>query len=52
MLTNSLLGITQQLVVEKLFPRVGAPAPEIVVKADKPGKGAPAPALGKGKARV
>jgi YidC/Oxa1 family membrane protein insertase len=58
MLTNSLLGITQQLVVEKLFPRVGAPeqaaakAGEIVVKQDKPGKGAPAPALRKGKARV
>jgi hypothetical protein len=57
MLTNSLLGITQQLVVEKLFPRVGAPpsptaGAAIVVKADKPGKGAPAPALRKGKARV
>jgi YidC/Oxa1 family membrane protein insertase len=64
MLTNSLLGITQQLVVEKLFPRAGAPpegptaaapsrkAGDIVVKQDKPGKGAPAPALGKGKARV
>jgi YidC/Oxa1 family membrane protein insertase len=33
MLTNSLLGISQQLAVEKLFPRVGAqPAAEIVVK--------------------
>ncbi len=63
MLTNSLLGITQQLVVEKLFPRAGAPpegpgapapakAGDIVVKTDKPGKGAPAPALRKGKARV
>jgi YidC/Oxa1 family membrane protein insertase len=57
MLTNSLLGITQQLVVEKLFPRAGTPEPaaragDIVVKQDKPGKGAPAPALGKGKARV
>jgi membrane protein insertase Oxa1/YidC/SpoIIIJ len=26
MLTNSALGITQQLVVEKLFPRTGKPA--------------------------
>jgi YidC/Oxa1 family membrane protein insertase len=62
MLTNSLLGITQQLVVEKLFPRAGGPpeggapatakAGDIVVKTDKPGKGAPAPALRKGKARV
>ncbi len=36
MLTNSVLGITQQLVVEKLFPRVGAPAAssEIVVKSE------------------
>jgi YidC/Oxa1 family membrane protein insertase len=36
MLTNSVLGITQQLAVEKLFPRVGAPPPsaraDIVVK--------------------
>jgi YidC/Oxa1 family membrane protein insertase len=63
MLTNSVLGITQQLVTEKLFPRVGAPPDgttetpsakrgDIVVKADKPGKGSPTPALGKGKARV
>jgi YidC/Oxa1 family membrane protein insertase len=36
MLTNSVLGITQQLAVEKLFPRVGAPPspPEIVVKSE------------------
>ena len=36
MLTNSVLGITQQLVVEKLFPRAGAPPPssEIVVKSE------------------
>ncbi|HEX4447104.1 MAG TPA: membrane protein insertase YidC [Polyangiaceae bacterium] len=37
MLTNSVLGITQQLAVEKLFPRAGAPATasaEIVVKSD------------------
>jgi YidC/Oxa1 family membrane protein insertase len=65
MLTNSVLGITQQLVTEKLYPRgpsgpTGTPVTEpgkgkrgdIVVKADKPGKGSPAPALGKGKARV
>jgi YidC/Oxa1 family membrane protein insertase len=62
MLTNSVLGITQQLAVEKLFPRVGAPAAagDIVVKADKPGKSddkgdkgaAAAAALRKGKARV
>jgi YidC/Oxa1 family membrane protein insertase len=40
MLTNSVLGITQQLAVEKLFPRAGAPAPSsIVVKPDdKKGK--------------
>jgi YidC/Oxa1 family membrane protein insertase len=62
MLTNSVLGITQQLVMEKLFPRAGAPADagkgEIVVKSDasdksdKREKGAAAPALRKGKARV
>jgi YidC/Oxa1 family membrane protein insertase len=33
MLTNSVLGITQQLAVEKLFPRVGAP-----VVVTEPGK--------------
>jgi YidC/Oxa1 family membrane protein insertase len=44
MLTNSVLGITQQLAVEKLFPRVGAPqaspaSSEIVVKSEnKKGK--------------
>jgi YidC/Oxa1 family membrane protein insertase len=65
MLTNSVLGITQQLVMEKLFPRAGGPAEagkgEIVVKketsdeankSDKRVAGAPAPALRKGKARV
>jgi YidC/Oxa1 family membrane protein insertase len=63
MLTNSLLGITQQLVVEKLFPRVGGPddpsakaqsksGGEVAAKKDKPGRGTPAPALRKGKARV
>jgi YidC/Oxa1 family membrane protein insertase len=40
MLTNSALGITQQLAVEKLFPRVGAPpgaqaSSDIVVKSEK-----------------
>jgi YidC/Oxa1 family membrane protein insertase len=41
MLTNSVLGITQQLAVEKLFPRVGAPqaSSDIVVKSEnKKGK--------------
>jgi YidC/Oxa1 family membrane protein insertase len=53
MLTNSVLGITQQLAVEKLFPRVGGPPPnsEIVVKKDDKGA-AVAAAMGKGKARV
>src|SRR3984957_17390585 len=38
MLTNSLLGITQQLVTEKLYPRgpgAGAASDDIVVKKDK-----------------
>ncbi len=68
MLTNSVLGITQQLAVEKLFPRAGTPAGagdkskggDIVVapsdKAAKSGKkdkdAATAAALRKGKARV
>jgi YidC/Oxa1 family membrane protein insertase len=64
MLTNSLLGISQQLAVEKLFPRVGTPSADIVVKKDDdklPGpknaskreRGAAATAaLRKGKARV
>ena len=62
MLTNSLLGITQQLVTEKLYPRgpgPGSPAKggDIVVKRsgsdDKDDKGpATAAALRKGKARV
>jgi YidC/Oxa1 family membrane protein insertase len=65
MLTNSVLGITQQLVMEKLFPRAGGPAEagkgDIVAKKDASGKsdksdkrdaGAAAPALRKGKARV
>ncbi len=57
MLTNSVLGITQQLVMEKLFPRAGGPpAPgkgEIVVTRDRSGKrAATAAALRKEKARV
>lgn len=62
MLTNSVLGITQQLVMEKLSPRAGGPADtgrgDIVVKRDSSGKsdkrdaGAGATALRKGKARV
>jgi YidC/Oxa1 family membrane protein insertase len=55
MLTNSVLGITQQLAVEKIFPRAGGPGgpagAEIVVRSDN--KGAPqSAALRKGKARV
>jgi YidC/Oxa1 family membrane protein insertase len=49
MLTNSVLGITQQLAVEKLFPRVGGP-PADEKKNDK--GAAIAAAMGKGKARV
>jgi YidC/Oxa1 family membrane protein insertase len=64
MLTNSVLGITQQLVMEKLFPRAGGPTETgkgDIVKKDASGKsdksdkrdaGAAAPALRKGKARV
>jgi YidC/Oxa1 family membrane protein insertase len=60
MLTNSVLGIGQQLAIEKFFPRVGGPgsptagatAKDIVVKPEKTEKGAAAPALRKGKARV
>jgi YidC/Oxa1 family membrane protein insertase len=53
MLTNSLLGITQQLVTEKLYPRgpgSAAKGDDIVVKNDK--GPAAAGALRKGKARV
>jgi YidC/Oxa1 family membrane protein insertase len=55
-LTNSVLAITQQLVMEKLFPRAGGP-PEVgktasAVKKPEKTKGPAAPALGKGKARV
>ena len=52
MFTNSLLGIGQQLAVEKLFPRVGAPPRDIVVTKEKTERGAPPPSLRKGKARV
>jgi YidC/Oxa1 family membrane protein insertase len=65
MLTNSLLGITQQVVTQRLFPNVGAPAgakdagKDIVVtkdkkpeKKDKDDRAATAAALRKGKARV
>jgi YidC/Oxa1 family membrane protein insertase len=58
MLTNSLLGITQQLVTQRLFPNIGSsPAgKDIVVTADqksnKSDGAATAAALRKGKARV
>jgi YidC/Oxa1 family membrane protein insertase len=64
MLTNSVLGITQQLVMEKLFPRAGGPPPEAgkgqLVSKEGSGKSdradvrvsETAAALRKGKARV
>jgi len=60
MITSSVLGIGQQLAIEKFFPRVGASAvaaatptgKDIVVTPEKTQKGATAPALRKGKARV
>ncbi len=55
MLTNSVLGITQQLVVEKIAPRGGKPAKgEITVKqvAGKVNEGPLRGPSGKGKARV
>jgi YidC/Oxa1 family membrane protein insertase len=57
MLTNSVLGIVQQLAVEKLAPRDGGKKGEIVVKqADGQNpqltSGGAAKAFGKGKARV
>jgi YidC/Oxa1 family membrane protein insertase len=58
MLTNSVLGITQQLVVEKIAPRGGGKSAkgDIVVRSlDKDDKSNDAPlsgAFGKGKARV
>ncbi len=58
MLTNSILGIVQQLAVEKFAPRSG-PKNDIVVKQGKgddgdakQGKGASVALVGKGKARV
>jgi YidC/Oxa1 family membrane protein insertase len=51
MMTNSLLGIVQQLVVERIAPRDKPGKGEIVVKTVESGKETPA-ALGKGKARV
>jgi YidC/Oxa1 family membrane protein insertase len=58
-LTNSVLAITQQLVMEKLFPRGGGPAKgDTALKSGKSSKvdqratGGTAPALRKGKARV
>jgi YidC/Oxa1 family membrane protein insertase len=62
MLTNSLLGITQQLVTEKLYPRAPAAKGDDIVVKSAGGSGgskknkdkgpATAAALGKGKARV
>jgi len=64
MLTNSVLGISQQLAVEKLFPRAGGPPSggDVVVKRDKSSDGkhskdkdkaqSTALALRKGKASV
>jgi YidC/Oxa1 family membrane protein insertase len=57
MLTNSVLGITQQLVVEKIAPRGGGKSAkgEIAVRQGKDDKSNDAPlsgAFGKGKARV
>jgi YidC/Oxa1 family membrane protein insertase len=62
MLTNSVLGITQQLVTQRLFPNIGAStgkddaSKDIVVKQGKKqdggGGAAAAAALRKGKARV
>jgi YidC/Oxa1 family membrane protein insertase len=56
MLTNSLLGIGQQLVVEQVAPRSGGGSGDIVVKqkGDKPKDKSPklTEGLGKGKARV
>jgi YidC/Oxa1 family membrane protein insertase len=60
MLTNSALSITQQLVIEKLFPRTGGPPADgnKIVPADKPPSNkrdsgpSTAASLRKGKARV
>jgi YidC/Oxa1 family membrane protein insertase len=56
MLTNSVLGITQQLAVEKLFPRAGGPRAgaasggDIVVKREKHGDAKQAKGKDKGTA--
>jgi YidC/Oxa1 family membrane protein insertase len=62
MLTNSLLGITQQVVTQRLFPNIGSSGggKDIVVTAEKKSdkkqnkneSSATAAALRKGKARV
>jgi YidC/Oxa1 family membrane protein insertase len=63
MLTNSVLGITQQLAVEKLFPRVGTPVgssgsdqkksrDDIVVVSKNESEAARSAPLRKGKSRV
>ena len=52
MLTNSLLGITQQLAMERLFPRAGDPPGQANKNASDNDRAASASALRKGKARV
>jgi YidC/Oxa1 family membrane protein insertase len=53
MLTNSVLAIGQQLLVERYVYRGGAGGGQIEVRETTPGGGGkPAPALGKGKARA
>ncbi|MCL2448564.1 MAG: membrane protein insertase YidC [Polyangiaceae bacterium] len=58
MLTNSALSITQQLVIEKMFPRTGGPPADgnKMVAAEKPASNkrdsGPTASLRKGKARV
>ena len=55
MLTNSVLGITQQLVIERIAPRggpPGAPSDITVRPVNKEDDGPPSGMFGKGKARV
>jgi hypothetical protein len=54
MVTNSVLAITQQLLVERYLKRAaGQSGPQIEVREKASGGGGkPAPALGKGKARA
>ncbi|CAN5583382.1 membrane protein insertase YidC [soil metagenome] len=52
MLTNSILNITQQLVMEKIAPRDGGNSGEIGVKQNGKDDSAKMAGLGKGKARV